>query len=56
MEIFMGSVLTGDNAGYPSPYDFALGGQGLDPALPATGSEIVMQSLLYSDFRYSFYL
>ena len=23
MEIFMGSVLTGDNAGYPSPYDFA---------------------------------
>ena len=34
MEIFMGSVLTGDNAGYPYPYDFALGGQGLDPALP----------------------
>lgn len=34
MEIFMGSVLTGDNAGYPSPYDFALGGKGLDPALP----------------------
>ncbi|SHF49252.1 Xaa-Pro aminopeptidase [Bacteroides faecichinchillae] len=34
MEIFMGSVLTSDNAGYPSPYDFALGGQGLDPALP----------------------
>ena len=34
MEIFMGSVLTGDNAGSPSPYDFALGGQGLDPALP----------------------
>mgnify|MGYP006918661522 FL=1 len=30
----MGSVLTGDNAGYPSPYDFALGGRGLDPALP----------------------
>ena len=34
MEIFMGSVLTGDNAAYPSPYDFALGGEGLDPALP----------------------
>lgn len=34
MEIFMGSVLTSDNAGYPSPYDFALGGKGLDPALP----------------------
>lgn len=34
MEIFMGSVLTGDNAAAPSPYDFALGGEGLDPALP----------------------
>lgn len=34
MEIFMGSVLTGDNAAYPSPYDFALGGEGVDPALP----------------------
>ncbi len=34
MEIFMGSVLTGDNAATPSPYDFALGGQGIDPALP----------------------
>lgn len=34
MEIFMGSVLTGDNAAVPSPYDFALGGEGLDPALP----------------------
>ena len=34
MEIFMGSVLTGDNAAFPSPYDFALGGEGLAPALP----------------------
>jgi Xaa-Pro dipeptidase len=34
MEIFMGSVLTGDNASAPSPYDFALGGEGLDPSLP----------------------
>ncbi|WP_321333391.1 Xaa-Pro peptidase family protein [uncultured Bacteroides sp.] len=34
MEIFMGSVLAGDNAAAPSPYDFALGGQGLDPSLP----------------------
>lgn len=34
MEIFMGSVLTGDNAAVPSPYDFALGGEGLDPSLP----------------------
>ncbi|MEG1564300.1 MAG: Xaa-Pro peptidase family protein [Bacteroides sp.] len=34
MEIFMGSLLTGDNAAAPSPYDFALGGEGFDPALP----------------------
>ena len=34
MEIFMGSLLTGDNADQPSPYDFAMGGAGLDPSLP----------------------
>lgn len=34
MEIFMGSVLAGDNAAVPSPYDFALGGKGLDESLP----------------------
>jgi Xaa-Pro aminopeptidase len=34
MEIFMGSILTGDNAAAPSPFDFALGGEGLNPALP----------------------
>lgn len=34
MEIFMGSVLAGDNASVPSPYDFALGGEGIDPSLP----------------------
>ncbi len=34
MEIFMGNVLTGDNADAPSPYDFAMGGAGLDPSLP----------------------
>ncbi|KGN99948.1 peptidase M24 [Porphyromonas macacae] len=41
MNIFMGSVLTGDNADAPSPYDFALGGAGVC-ALPigANGSEI----------------
>lgn len=34
MEIYMGNVLTGDNADTPSPYDFAMGGRGLDPSLP----------------------
>lgn len=34
LEIFMGNVLTGDNADTPSPYDFAMGGAGLGPSLP----------------------
>jgi len=34
MEIFMGSVLAGDNATEPSPYDFALGGAGINASLP----------------------
>lgn len=34
MEIFMGNVLTGDNADAPSPYDFAMGGAGLHPSIP----------------------
>jgi Xaa-Pro aminopeptidase len=34
MDIFMGSVLTGDNAGTPSPCDFALGGAGPHACLP----------------------
>ncbi|MDR2037916.1 MAG: Xaa-Pro peptidase family protein [Bacteroidales bacterium] len=34
MEIFMGSILAGDNAAAPSPYDFGLGGKGLHPSIP----------------------
>ncbi len=34
MEIYMGNVLAGENADAASPYDFALGGAGLDPSLP----------------------
>lgn len=42
MDIFMGSILTGENAETPSPYDFALGGGGLHPSIPigANGSLI----------------
>lgn len=42
MELFMGNVLAGDNADSPSPYDFAMGGAGIDPSLPvgADGSLI----------------
>lgn len=35
MELNMGSVLVGENADTPSPYDFAMGGAGADPSLPA---------------------
>lgn len=43
MEIFMGSLLAGANADATSPYDFALGGEGLDPSLPVgvNNSEIL---------------
>ena len=34
MEINMGSVLNGDNADTPTPYDFAVGGGGADLSLP----------------------
>ncbi len=42
MEFFMGSVLVGENADNPSPYDFAMGGAGMDPSLPggANGTPI----------------
>jgi Xaa-Pro aminopeptidase len=34
MEAFMGTVLAGENAGAPSAYDFALGGEGIHPSIP----------------------
>ena len=34
MDIFMGSILTGENAETPSPFDFALGGEGVNAACP----------------------
>lgn len=34
MELFMGNLLVGENADNPSPYDFAMGGAGMDPSLP----------------------
>lgn len=40
MDIFMGSLLAGENAEVASPFDFALGGAGIDPSGPlgANGS------------------
>jgi Xaa-Pro aminopeptidase len=42
MDVFMGSLLAGKNAETPSPFDFALGGGGLNPCLPigANGEKI----------------
>lgn len=34
MDIFMGSILAGDNAETPSAFDFALGGAGMHPSVP----------------------
>ena len=38
MDIYMGSLLAGDNAEAASPFDFALGGKGTDPLLPLGSS------------------
>ncbi|MDR1881179.1 MAG: Xaa-Pro peptidase family protein [Prevotella sp.] len=42
MDIYMGSLLAGENAETPSPYDYALGGAGSSPTLPlgASGQKI----------------
>lgn len=44
MELFMGNVLAGDNADEPSPYDFAMGGAGMDPSLPVGCNGSVIRS------------
>ncbi|MDO4510261.1 MAG: Xaa-Pro peptidase family protein [Bacteroidales bacterium] len=38
MELFMGNILVGENADSPTPYDFAMGGAGMDPSLPVGAS------------------
>lgn len=43
MELFMGNVLTGDNADAPSPYDFAMGGEGADPSIPVGANGTVIK-------------
>jgi len=44
MEIFMGSILAGDNGCEPSPYDFALGGKGLHPSIPVGANNSILSS------------
>jgi Xaa-Pro aminopeptidase len=56
MDIFMGSLLTGNNAEMPSPYDFALGGSGMHPCLPigASGEIIQKGNTVMVDFAGNF--
>ncbi len=44
MEINLGSVLYGDNADAPTPYEFALGGAGVDPSLPVGADGSIMRA------------
>lgn len=51
MDIYMGSLLTGENAEAPSPFDFALGGAGTSPILPlgASGQKIKKGNIIMVD-------
>ena len=44
MNIFMGSVLAGSNAEMPSPFDFALGGEGQSPICPIGANGTVLEN------------
>ena len=43
METFAGSVVAGENADNPSPYDFAMGGSGLNPSLPVGANGTILR-------------
>ena len=43
MEIFMGGVLAGENAETPSPFDFSMGGAGIDASLPIGANGTVLK-------------
>lgn len=51
MDIFMGSMLAGDNAQAASPFDYALGGGGISPLLPlgANGTKLLPGMTLMVD-------
>ena len=56
MEMFMGNLLVGDNADAPSPYDFAMGGEGMDGSLPvgSNGSIILPGNTVMVDMNGNF--
>ncbi|MBO7316179.1 MAG: aminopeptidase P family protein [Paludibacteraceae bacterium] len=43
MDLFMGSLLAGDNAEEPSPFDYALGGNGIDTSCPLGANGTVLK-------------
>lgn len=43
MDIFMGSILAGKNAEAPSPFDFALGGSGMNAACPLGANGTILK-------------
>lgn len=56
MEINLGSVISGDNADNPGPYEFTMGGAGVHPALPvgADDSEILSGQTVMIDMNGAF--
>lgn len=56
MDINMGSVIAGENADTPSPYDFTMGGAGIDPSLPggANGTTLKPGETVMIDMNGSF--
>ena len=56
MDINLGSVIAGDNADNPSPFDYTMGGAGVDPSLPggANGTSIKPGETVMVDMNGSF--
>ena len=56
MDINLGSVIAGENADVPSPYDFTMGGSGIDPSLPggANGTTLKPGQSVMIDMNGSF--
>ncbi len=56
MDINLGSVIAGDNADNPSPFDYTMGGAGVDPSLPggANGTTLKPGETVMVDMNGSF--
>ena len=44
MDINLGSVIAGENADTPGPYDFTMGGAGVDPSLPSGADGTIIKA------------